>query len=109
MKLNQDKCHFLLVGHTPERLWVKVGENIIWESDEEKLLGLIIDKNLNFSEHISTICKKVSAKVTALARMVKIIPLEKKRVLMKAFIESQFSYCPLIWMFCSRKLNKKIN
>ena len=109
MKLNQDKCHFLLVGHTPERLWVKVGENIIWESDEEKLLGLIIDKNLKFSEHISTICKKVSAKVTALARMVKIIPLEKKRVLMKAFIESQFSYCPLIWMFCSRKLNKKIN
>ena len=109
MKLNQDKCHFLLVGHTPERLWVKVGENIIWESDEEKLLGLIIDKNLKFSEHLSTICKKVSAKVTALARMVKIIPLEKKRVLMKAFIESQFSYCPLIWMFCSRKLNKKIN
>ena len=28
---------------------------------------------------------------------------------MKAFIESQFSYCPLIWMFCSRKMNKKIN
>ena len=28
---------------------------------------------------------------------------------MKAFIESQFSYCPLIWMFCSRKMNRKIN
>ena len=28
---------------------------------------------------------------------------------MKAFIESQFSYCPLIWMFCSRKMNNKIN
>ena len=28
---------------------------------------------------------------------------------MKAFIMSQFSYCPLIWMFCSRKMNKKIN
>ena len=28
---------------------------------------------------------------------------------MKAFIESQFSYCPLLWMFCSRKLNRKIN
>ena len=28
---------------------------------------------------------------------------------MKAFIESQFSYCPLIWMFCSRKLNNRIN
>ena len=33
----------------------------------------------------------------------------KKRVLMKAFIESQFSYCPLIWMFHSRGVNNKIN
>ena len=28
---------------------------------------------------------------------------------MKTFIESQFSYCPLVWMFCSRTLNRKIN
>ena len=28
---------------------------------------------------------------------------------MKAFIESQFSYCLLIWMFHSRGVNNKIN
>ena len=28
---------------------------------------------------------------------------------MKSFIESQFSYCPLIWMFHSRRLNSHIN
>ena len=28
---------------------------------------------------------------------------------MKSFIESQFGYCPLIWMFCRRKLNNRIN
>ena len=28
---------------------------------------------------------------------------------MNSFIESQFSYCPLLWMFCSRELNRKIN
>ena len=33
----------------------------------------------------------------------------KKRVLMKEFIESQFSYCPLIWIFHSRGVNNKIN
>ena len=27
----------------------------------------------------------------------------------KNFIELQFSYCPLIWMFCSRSMNRKIN
>ena len=28
---------------------------------------------------------------------------------MKAFILSQFNYCPLIWMFCERRFNNKIN
>ena len=28
---------------------------------------------------------------------------------MKAFIESQFGYCPLVWMFHSRSLNNIIN
>ena len=28
---------------------------------------------------------------------------------MKAFIESQFNYCPLVWMFHNRTLNNKIN
>ena len=28
---------------------------------------------------------------------------------MKAFIESQFAYCPLVWMFCSRSSNNPIN
>ena len=109
MKLNEGKCHFMLSGNTPEVLWTKVGEKVIWESSDEKLLGLVMDKKLSFNRHLSILCKKVSGKVSALARMVKILPFDKKRLLLKFFIESQFSYCPLIWMFCSREMNRKIN
>ena len=35
--------------------------------------------------------------------------LEKRRTLMKTFIESQFNYCPLMWMLHSRTPNNKIN
>ena len=28
---------------------------------------------------------------------------------MKSFIESQFNYCPLVWMFCGRMANTRIN
>ena len=35
--------------------------------------------------------------------------LEKKKILLNAFFNAQFSYCPLTWMFHSRKLNNKIN
>ena len=108
-KLNQDKCHFLISGNTSEYLWVQVGEHKIWESLQEKLLGLNIDKNLNFNEHLSIVCKKASSKVRTLARVAKIIPFEQKRLLMNSFIQSQFSYCPLIWMFCSSETNRKID
>ena len=33
----------------------------------------------------------------------------QKKLLFQIFIESQFSYCPLVWMFCSRKMNRRIN
>ena len=34
---------------------------------------------------------------------------KKTSVLRNAFITSQFSYCPLVWMFHSRTLNNQIN
>ena len=108
MKLNQSKCHFLTCGST-EHLWVKVGKEIIWESQAEKLLGMTVDKNLSFNLHLKILCKKVNQKVSALARIVRILPFQKRQLIMKTFIESQFSYCPLVWMFCSRTMNKKIN
>ena len=35
--------------------------------------------------------------------------LSKRKALMKTFVISQFNYCPLVWMFHSRKLNHRIN
>ena len=108
MKLNQCKCHFLTNGST-EHLWVRVGNEMIWESQSEKLLGMSVDKDLNFNLHLKSLCKKVNQKVSALARIVNILPFQKRHIIMKTFIESQFSYCPLVWMFCSRSMNNKIN
>ena len=34
---------------------------------------------------------------------------KKRRILFKAFIVSQFMYCPLAWMFHGRQINDKIN
>ena len=94
MKFNQDKCNFLISGNVTEHRWAKVGGELISESAEEKLLRVTIDKNLNFNSHLNTLCKKVCQKVSALARIVKILPFHKRRIILKEFIESQFSYCP---------------
>ena len=54
-------------------------------------------------------CKKATQKIYALARIVPFMDLKQRRNIMKAFVESQFGYCLLIWMFHSRGLNNKIN
>ena len=41
--------------------------------------------------------------------MSKIFNFSKFRLLMKTFVDSHFSYYPLVWMSCSRTLNKKFN
>ena len=35
--------------------------------------------------------------------------METRRIIMKTYIQSQFGSCPLVWMFCSRRLNNRIN
>ena len=44
MMLNQDKCHFLFSGHKYETLFINVEETKIWESKQQKLLGVLIDR-----------------------------------------------------------------
>ena len=84
---------------------------MFWQKLEKKLklLGVEIDRTLSFDEHITSLCRKAGKKLYVLARLSHFMCTNKKRILMKAFIESQFSYCPLIWMFHSRSVNNKIN
>ena len=107
MKANPDKCH--LLTSCPSDTNVIIDENIIQASPSGKLLGIKIYCNLSFNEHVEDICKKASQKLNALARVSQYVNEPKRRLLFKSFIMSQFGYCPLIWMFHSRKLNTRIN
>ena len=60
MKLNPDKCHLLIFGRNNTDLTVHVGETVVTESLEEKLLGVTLDKNLDFKSHANATCKKQS-------------------------------------------------
>ena len=110
MKLNADKCHLLVLGQRcDDPVTVRIGSANVVNSYEEKLLGVQIDSKLSFENHVSKLCQKASNKLYALARISPYMDQRKLRTLMRASITSQFQNCPLIWMFHSRQLNKKIN
>ena len=74
-----------------------------------KLLGITIDNKLSFQEHVRKMCRKVSQKIHALGRVSKDVNRDKLKITMKTFMENEFNYCPLTWMFHSRTLNNRIN
>ena len=88
---------------------MKIGTEVIQNSSFVKLLGIIIDNKLNFNEHVTKMCKKASKKLHALSRIANYMTSDKLKLVMRAFIESEFVYFPLIWMFHNKTLNNKIN
>ena len=107
LKANSGKSHVMLT--TDNKLKINVKGSPISNGKLVKLLGVIVDNKFSFESHLNLVCKKVSQKLHALARVSKFISKKKLKVVMKAFIMSQFSYCPLVWMCHSRTLNIKIN
>ena len=103
LKADSGKFHVMLT--TDNKLRIK-GSPI---SNEEivELLGVTVDNKLSFD--LNLVCTKVSQKLHALSRVSKFVSKKKLRVIMNAFIMSQFSYSPLVWMCHRRKLNNKIN
>ena len=74
-----------------------------------KLLGIAIDDRLLFITHIENLCSTASNCLRALARIRKFIPFEQAKRLPEVYIISTFTYCHLIWMFCSKTSNNLIN
>ena len=92
-----------------ENVWANIGNEKIWESSKQKLLGLGIYRNLNFNEYVCSLCRKAGTKLSVLARLSNLISFKKGLILLKTCIEFQFAYCLLIWIFHCRKVNNKIN
>ena len=107
MNPNGDKCCLLVT--TEKSVSINIDGRNVANKKEQKLLGIKFDSSLSFEGHIANICRKASQTLHALARIVNHMDLPKRKILMKGFITSQFSYSPLIWTLNSTTLKSRIN
>ena len=109
MKLNTDNCHLIVSGYKHEQAWANIGKDLIWENNYVKLLGITIDRDPKVDKHVLKLCSTANQKLSVLSRMAKLFSFNKRRILLKAFVESQFKYCPIVWIFHGRFTNSKID
>ena len=93
MKVNQGRCHIFL--NTKNSIDVDLEGACITSNECEKLLEIKIDSSLKFGKYISYFWNKISKQLNALCQVTGYMSLEKRRIVMKTFVEPQFNYCLL--------------
>ena len=77
MKVNTDKSHLLLSRNTKQTS--NIENNIIKSEMKQELLGITLDSNLSFEEHVNNICRKASQKLNTLTRISSYMDIQKRR------------------------------
>ena len=68
MVVNCRKCHYLIIIKDIAKS-IELGQKTLHAEAEQKLLGIIIDKDLNFQNHTKSVIKTANQKLSALLRV----------------------------------------
>ena len=86
-KAYPDKCHLLLIN-TDENVALKMKNETITNSSNEKLIRILFNNKFDFDDHVTSLCRKASQMSNALARVAHYMNLAQRRLIMNAFIFS---------------------
>ena len=91
MVVNPDK--FLLLGcQKDKKCTFVIDNNTIISTDCVKLLGVDIDNQLNFANHISNLCTKANRKLNALLRIRSKLDLKQASTLCEVYLASDIAH-----------------
>ena len=109
MTVNAGKCLFMCFGKDVRNKTFNFKGLVMKKSKEQTKLRVTTDNKLTFKSHIKNLCKKASQKIGSLSRLSNHLNNSQKGLALNSIVKSQFSYCPLVWMLCSRTSNNMVN
>ena len=104
LSLNIAKTEFMVIGSRQRlatfddhELCVTVNGASVKQVKSSKTLGITLDENLTWRNHVDAITKKISSGIGALKRVRGLIDQETANKAYQGFIEPYFSYCATVW------------
>ncbi len=96
MMANLSKCQFMTIEDSNVILTLR---GVTIEQDNYvKLLGVNIDKKLNFKFHVNEVIRKCARQLNVLRRQSRVLNVLAKKKVSNAFIRANPNYCPLVWI-----------
>ena len=112
MIVNPDKFKAIVLTKSRQDtsgISISLRDHCVTSEESVSLLGITIDCRLSFDKHVSKLGKKAASRLSALKKLRPYIGNEKThRILVQAFVLSNFNYCPLVWYFTTTNQLQKI-
>ena len=103
LTVNIDKTYVIPIG-TQQRLSkqqsnlnIKFMDVNLDTVNSIKYLGVTIDSNLSWNDHVSNLCKKVSPKIELLRKLKHKLPINQLNTIYQSIIQPHFDYCISVW------------
>ena len=115
MKLNSSKTKVMLVTSNQKRQRL-TNENLdlIFNNESlnmisnDKILGVFVDNNLTWSEHIKFLTKKISSNTWLLSKIKRFLSTDHRVQFYKSYIQPHLDFCNIVWGSSSDANKQKI-
>ena len=109
MILNTRKGWNLIINKDIANASIELGKTTLHAEAEQKVFGIIIDKDLYLQGHTKSIMNTAKENLSPLIKVAPFMTDFNKMVIFSSFIKGQFNYSPLLWMHSTRAVNHNIN
>ena len=93
MVANPTKFQAMILGQPDIQMQINVQGRDIFMQTSVKLLGINIDSNLTFYDHVAKVCGKAAMQINIMKRLGKYLDFNGR---LKIFLPN-FNYCPLVY------------
>ena len=79
-----------------------IANTFIERKTSTRFLGVIVDDQLNWSEHITALKTKMARYVGIMFKIKSFLPMAARLQIFHSFVQSHINYCSLVWGFASK-------
>ena len=111
MKANANKFQVMFLNRNNtvhQTMSININGIELQSSNSINVLGVEIDRELKFSQHVNDTCTKIGKQVNAVKRIKNFLERRAKLVIYNSYIKCNLNYCSVVWMFSNKTEMEKL-